>query len=192
MEILEWFKKHGRYMNISEIEKIVGCPKNTLRKFINGERTLADKWRYPIEVFVKGMSWYEKAETGSMKSFEEDDIKVIFPGETTKIDNIVVVANGKEPVLKILEEVPFKNDTSTVDISTGEIKDNLIPVRLKWLFNRVDSVYDNIEPWISKSGNLFEVKKMFGSIAKYIYVDNLEDARRIVQSKNPLLVELSK
>lgn len=82
-------------------------------------------------------------------------------------------------------------DMSTVDVTTGEIKEKLEPVRIKWLFNRVEAAYETVEPWISKSGNLYEVKKMFGSIAKYVYVTNLEDARRIVEAKNPLLVELS-
>lgn len=196
----EWIEEYEGCLRISEIEKRIGCPKFTLTKYISGERSLPLKWVIPFEEFMVKMlrSGLDSKEEVVLNLLEEEKIKwEITPDvikdevKKEKIDKIVV-ANGKEPTLKVLEEVPFKIDMSTVDYSTGEIKEKLVRVRLNWLFNRVDSTYDIVEPWISTSGNLFEVKKMFGSIAKYIYVDNLEDARRIVSSKNPLYVELSK
>jgi hypothetical protein len=188
--LLEWFAEYGSLMNISEVEKKIGCPKNTLRKYLKGERGISNKWEISVINLLSEMSWIERSEIEAKKAFIEDGVKIMLSGERIKTDK--TIGSGKKLPFKIFEEIPPVIDMSTVDVTTGEIKEKLVSVRLAWSFNRWEGEYNPIESWISSNGELFEVKKIFGNITKYTYVDNIEDARRIVHAKNPLLVELSK
>jgi len=92
----------------------------------------------------------------------------------------------KNPKVKKVKEI----DMTTVDVTTGEIKEKLEPVRIVWSGIKLRN-HPFIETWISGDGKEFEVQRRLGNNMKYTLTDSLENARRIISSKDPLLVMLS-
>jgi hypothetical protein len=50
---LDWLKARKDYLSIYKIEKELGMPEATLKKFVNGDRGLAVKWHDPLMIWVK-------------------------------------------------------------------------------------------------------------------------------------------
>ena len=215
----EWFKSNFRYLHVRLIEKELGFRFGTLQKWVQGERNLNESRVIALDKFLDGPLFGVGISGPNIRLVDSpviDEVRERILKEEKESPNPLLAVkrivgsnriSKKEPKLptevkeklnddlnKIIEnknEVAVPIDMSTVDVTTGEIKEKLTAIRPNWLFNRVDSTYEVVEPWISKSGNLYEVKRMFANTPRYIYVNNLEDARRLVYAKNPLLVELS-
>jgi len=199
----EWLRDNLEILKLHVIEKNVGCPVNTIQKWIKGERKINDKWDKILDEYLNGLLGNDRIvmvpvieemrERILKEEKDSPDPLLAVKRMITEKGRLKIKTKGKEMV----NDIPLVNknsvpiDMTTVDVVTGEIKEKLVVIRPNWLFNRVESTYEVVEPWISKSGNIYEAKRMFGNRLRYLYVTNLEDARRLVHAKNPLMVELS-
>lgn len=52
--MIEWLKKHKQHLSIRAIEKEIGCPTDTLQKYVKG-RPLPQKWVTTLEKFIKSV-----------------------------------------------------------------------------------------------------------------------------------------
>jgi hypothetical protein len=50
---LDWLLLRKDYLNIYKIEKELGMPEGTLKKFVDGKRNLAEQWHDTTRVWVK-------------------------------------------------------------------------------------------------------------------------------------------
>lgn len=50
---LDWLLRCKDYLNIFKIEKELGMPEGTLKKFVDGKRGLAEQWHDTTRVWVK-------------------------------------------------------------------------------------------------------------------------------------------
>jgi hypothetical protein len=53
METINWLQKNKEFLSIRGIEKHLGMPDSTLIKAVNGVQTLPEKWKQPLEDFIK-------------------------------------------------------------------------------------------------------------------------------------------
>lgn len=53
--MIDWLRKNKKYLSIRAIEQEIGCPTDTLQKFING-RNLPEKWIKPLTKFIKAFA----------------------------------------------------------------------------------------------------------------------------------------
>jgi len=194
----EWFKDNFRYLHIRLIEKELMFPYGTLQKWIQGERGLNASRLFALNEFV------DKLLVSSL-------IKEEFVEEKSIIDVVeknIIKKKIKEPKLpvevkeKLNKElntiIENKNtinvpiDMTTVDVATGEIKEKLVPARIQWSFyKQLYGLVNMVEHNIYSDGTNFEVRRNMGNTEKYAFTDSIDNARRIVNAKNPLLVELS-
>ncbi len=52
--MIDWLRKNKKYLSIRAIEKEIGCPTDTLQKFVNG-RNLPEKWVKPLTKLIKAL-----------------------------------------------------------------------------------------------------------------------------------------
>lgn len=52
--MIDWLRKNKKYLSIRAIEQEIGCPTDTLQKFVNG-RNLPEKWVKPLTKFIKAL-----------------------------------------------------------------------------------------------------------------------------------------
>jgi hypothetical protein len=50
---LDWLIRRKDTMSIFKIEKELGMPEGTLKKFVDGKRGLSDNWHGPVKDWVK-------------------------------------------------------------------------------------------------------------------------------------------
>lgn len=50
---LDWLVRRKDYISVYKIEKELEMPEGTLRKFVDGDRGLPDKWHDPVMYWVK-------------------------------------------------------------------------------------------------------------------------------------------
>jgi hypothetical protein len=50
---LEWLKTKAGYLKIYQIEIELNMPEGTLKKFVDGNRTLAEHWHKPVITWIK-------------------------------------------------------------------------------------------------------------------------------------------
>jgi len=50
---LDWLIKRKKYISIFKIEQELDMPEGTLKKFVDGNRTLAEKWHEPVMTWIK-------------------------------------------------------------------------------------------------------------------------------------------
>lgn len=55
---LQWLTKSKDYISIFKIERELGMPEGTLKKFVDGRRGLADYWHGPVKEWVKNFKKY--------------------------------------------------------------------------------------------------------------------------------------
>lgn len=51
--MINWLRKNKEFLSIRGIEKHLGMPDSTLIKVIKGTRELPEKWKQPLEDFIK-------------------------------------------------------------------------------------------------------------------------------------------
>jgi len=52
--MIDWIRKNKKFLSIRAIEQEIGCPTDTLQKFVNC-RNLPEKWIEPLEKFIKAL-----------------------------------------------------------------------------------------------------------------------------------------
>jgi hypothetical protein len=50
-----WLQKNKKFISIRSIEKALNMPDSTLIKAINGAQKLPEKWRQPLNDFIKSL-----------------------------------------------------------------------------------------------------------------------------------------
>lgn len=50
---LDWLKSQKDYISIYKIERELEMPEGTLKKFVDGNRRLPEKWHEPVMVWVR-------------------------------------------------------------------------------------------------------------------------------------------
>lgn len=53
LDKISWLRKNKEFLSIRGIEKHLGMPDSTLIKVIKGTRELPEKWKQPLEDFIK-------------------------------------------------------------------------------------------------------------------------------------------
>jgi hypothetical protein len=53
MNATEWLIKNKAFLSIRAIEKYINCPTDTLQKVIQEKQNLPEKWKQPLEDFIK-------------------------------------------------------------------------------------------------------------------------------------------
>lgn len=61
-----WLTTNKDFLSIMAIEQKIGCPRDTLRKFLSGKQGLPDKWLVPLTAFIDD---FTTIETGGVISF---------------------------------------------------------------------------------------------------------------------------
>ena len=54
--MIENLKKNKNYLSIRAIEKYLGMPDSTLIKAVNGVQKLPDKWKQPLDDFIRALA----------------------------------------------------------------------------------------------------------------------------------------
>lgn len=52
---MDWLLKNKEYLSIRAIENKIGCPRDTLQKYVQGRQGLPKKWEKPLEDFIKAL-----------------------------------------------------------------------------------------------------------------------------------------
>jgi len=52
---MDWLIKNKEFLSIRAIEKRIGCPTDTLQKYVRGRQNLPDKWKQPLEDFIMAL-----------------------------------------------------------------------------------------------------------------------------------------
>lgn len=52
MNQIEWLKHNGAYLKINRIEKELKIPQGTIKKYVSGERGLAERWHERVNKWV--------------------------------------------------------------------------------------------------------------------------------------------
>lgn len=56
MDLQKFLIKNKKLLNIKEIEIKVGCPTDTLQKWLQNKQGLPKKWEQPLKDFLKSFS----------------------------------------------------------------------------------------------------------------------------------------
>lgn len=54
--MIENLRKNKNYLSIRAIEKELGMPDSTLIKAVNGVQKLPDKWKQPLDDFIRALA----------------------------------------------------------------------------------------------------------------------------------------
>jgi len=206
---LAWLRSNLRYLRVSEIEISIGCPRNSLQKYLKEGRSLKQEWVDKLGLFIEELNNCMVVE----KSLGDPQLDgysiprpmiggIINPSDHFDLikveDELIPLLEKKKRVKKVVEkfaetllskqeDMPIEvidvvndNFMAMVDVNTGEMFDDFTKYRWEW--NKPEGM-KMVEPFIYSDGKTFSVLKRFGPMDKY--VNNLKsiDEAKAVHNK---------
>ena len=127
----EWLRKNALYLRIRVVEHTIGCPVNTIQKWLNGERNMSERWGDALDEFVEGLRMCG----GSVNmilvgdaSNTKEAVKAVkaekSPGKVKVLKEVITaqdINEGKSTITEKIAEVK-KEVVSDFDIETVELK----------------------------------------------------------------------
>jgi len=182
-DLRKWMNIRIGCIKVSGIEKVIGCPRGTIDKWLKGERAISEYW---ISRLNRWITWFVSDSNilsmdtdvrivKDIKNEEKDVINNMKSRGVVKIGNVITTVKDKKGNVA---RVVAMDKALLVDIDTGEVKKEIVLPELKWSFSQSVNM-KIVEGNIYTDGNIFEVRKLFGSIHKYTKVDTIEIARLV-------------